>query len=63
MKRTRHTPESIICKLKMADQLIAQGKTGAEVCGVLEVAYPTYHRWRQLYCGLTVEEAKQLTQF
>lgn len=41
MKRTRHTPEQIIRKLKMADQLRAQGKTVADVCRVLEVAQPT----------------------
>jgi putative transposase len=46
MKRTRHTPEQIIRKLKTADQLIPQGKTVADVCRVLEVAQPTYHRWR-----------------
>ncbi len=31
MKRTRHTPDQIIRKLKTADQLIAQGKTVADV--------------------------------
>ena len=41
MKRTRHTPKQIIRKLKMADQLRAQGKTVADVCRVLEVAQPT----------------------
>ena len=41
MKRTRHIPEQIIRKLKMADQLRAQGKTVADVCRVLEVAQPT----------------------
>jgi hypothetical protein len=41
MKRTRHTPEQIIRKLKTADQLIAHGKTVADVCQVLEVAQPT----------------------
>jgi putative transposase len=44
MKRTRHTPEQIIRKLKTADQLIAQGKTVSDVCRVLEVAQPTYHQ-------------------
>jgi transposase-like protein len=62
MKRNRHTPEQIIRKLKAADQLIAQGKTVAEVCLILEVAQPTYHRWRQLYGGMKAEEAKRLTQ-
>jgi putative transposase len=62
MKRTRHTPEQIIRKLKTADQLIAQGKTVADVCRVLEVAQPTYQRWRQLYGGMKAEEGKRLTQ-
>jgi putative transposase len=62
MKRTRHTPEQIIRKLKSADQLIAQSKTVADVCRVLEVAQPTYHRLRQLYGGMKAEEAKRLTQ-
>jgi len=62
MKRTRHTPEQIIRKLKTADQLIAQGQTVAEACRVLEVSQPTYHRWRQLYCGMKAEEAKRLSQ-
>ena len=62
MKRTRHTAEQIIRKLKTAEQLIVQGKTVADVCRVLEVAQPTYHRWRQLYRGIKAEEAKRLTQ-
>jgi hypothetical protein len=28
----------------------------------LEVAQPTYHRWRQLYGGMEAEEDKRLTQ-
>ena len=38
MKRTHHKPEQIIRKLKTAEQLIAQGKSVAEVCRVLEVS-------------------------
>lgn len=37
MKRTGHTAEQIIRKLKTAEQLIAQGKTLVEVCLVIEV--------------------------
>jgi transposase-like protein len=62
MKRTRHTAEQIIRKLKTADQLIAQGQTVAEACRVLEVSQPTYQRWRQLYGGMKAEEAKRLSQ-
>ena len=62
MKRTRHTPEQIIRKLKTADQLLAQGQTVADACRVLEVSQPTYHRWRQLYGGMKAEEPKRLSQ-
>jgi putative transposase len=62
MKRTRHTPEQIIRKLKIADQLLAQGQTVAEACRVLEVSQTTCHRWRQLYGGMMAEEAKRLSQ-
>lgn len=48
MKRTRHTAEQIIRKLRTAEQLITQGKTVAEVCRVIEVMQLTYHRRRQL---------------
>jgi len=62
MKRTRHTPEQIIRKLKTAEQLLAQGMTIADVCRALEVAQPAYHHWRQLYGGMQAEEARRLTQ-
>lgn len=58
MKRIRHTPEQIIRKLKTAEQLIAQGKTFADVCRAIEVTQPTYHRWKQQYGRMQAEEAK-----
>ena len=61
MKRIRHTAEQIIRKLKTAEQLIAQGKTVADVCRAIKVTQPTYHSWKQRYGGMQAEEAKQLT--
>jgi len=61
-KRICHTPEQLIRKPKIAEQLLAQGKTVADVCRALEVAQLTYHRWRQLYGGMQVEQAKWLPQ-
>ena len=55
MKRTRHTAEQIIRKLKTAEQLLAQDKTVVEVCHVIEVTQPRYHRWRQQYGGMQAE--------
>jgi len=57
-----HSPEQIIRKLKTAEQLIAQGKTVADVCPVIEVAQPTSHRWRQQNGGMQAEEARRLTE-
>ena len=62
MTRTRHSAEQIIRKLKTTEQLIAQGKTVVEICRVIEVTQPTYHRWRQQYGGMQAEEARRLTQ-
>jgi len=62
MKGTRHTAEQIIRKLKTAKQLIAQFKTVVEVCRVIEVTQPTYHRWREPYEGMQAENAKRLTR-
>jgi hypothetical protein len=36
-KRISHTAEQIIRKLKAAEQMIAQGKTVADVCRAIEV--------------------------
>ena len=62
MKRARHTTDQIIHKLKTAEQLIAECRSVADVCRVIEVTQPTYHRWRQQYGGMQAEEARRLTQ-
>ncbi|NDC38584.1 MAG: transposase [Proteobacteria bacterium] len=62
MKPINYTPQQIIRKLKAAEQLIAQGKTIADVCRVIEVTQPTYRRWRQQYGGMQAEEVRRLTQ-
>ena len=45
MKRIRHTAEQIIRKLKTAEQLIAQGKTVADVCRAIEVTQLGFPRF------------------
>ncbi len=59
MKRIRHTAEQIIRKLITAEQLIAQGKTVADICRAIEVTQPIYDRWKQQYGGMQAEEAKR----
>ena len=60
MKRTRHSAEQIIGKLKDADAMLAAGRTLAQIVQTLGVSEPTYHRWRKDMGGMDGEEAKRL---
>jgi putative transposase len=60
MKRTRHSPEQIIRKLRDADVMLAAGRTIGEVCQALGISEPTFQRWRQQYGGMKAEEARRL---
>ncbi len=46
MKRTRHTPEQIVTKLREADAMLAAGRTVAQVVQMFGVSEQTYNRWR-----------------
>jgi putative transposase len=61
-RRKRHNPEQIVRLLRDADAMLAGGKTMGEVCQALEIAEPTFHRWRNQYGGMKAEEAKRLKQ-
>lgn len=43
MKRTRHTPEQIIGKLREAEAQLGDGVTIAEVSKALEISENTFH--------------------
>ncbi len=62
MKRTRHSPEQIIAKLREADALLATGATIGQVVQKLQIAEQTYHRWRNQYGGMKASEAKRLKE-
>jgi putative transposase len=62
MKRTRHTPEQIIRKLREADRLLAEGKAVAEITRELGISENTYHRWRNQYGGMKASDAKRLKE-
>ena len=59
-KRRRHTPEQIVRKLRDADAMLAAGKDLAAVLQALETSGATYHRWRNQYGGMKLEEARRL---
>ena len=52
MKRTRHSTEQIIEKLRQADVELGKGQKVPEICKALEITEQTYYRWRQKYGGM-----------
>jgi len=60
MKRTRHTPEQIVRKLREADAGLSAGLSIGQVCQQLGVSEATFHRWRNQYGGMKAEEMKRL---
>ena len=56
MKRTRHTPEQVIRKLRDGERMLAEGKGLSEVLRALEISAQTYHRWQKRYQGMRREE-------
>jgi transposase-like protein len=62
MKRTRHSAEQIITKLREADAMLAAGRSIAQVVQALGVSEQTFHRWRNQYGGMKADEAKRLKE-
>lgn len=62
MKRTRHTPEQIVTKLREADAMLAAGRSVAQVVQALGVSEATFNRWRSQYGGMKAEEARRLKE-
>ena len=62
MKRKRHSPEQIIAKLREAEAKKAAGLDGEQICRQLAISPATYHKWRNQYGGLKVDQMKQLKQ-
>jgi transposase-like protein len=60
MKRTRHTPEQIIRKLREADAELANGVSVPDICKTLGIAENTYYRWRNQFGGMKADEMKRL---
>jgi len=62
MKRTRHTPEQVIRKLREADRMLAEQMSITEVAKQLGVSENTYHRWRNQYGGMKADDVKRLKE-
>ena len=60
MKRTRHTPEQIVRKLREADRLLAENTPLAEVLRHLEISHQTFQRWRTQYGQMRPDDVVRL---
>ena len=60
MGRKRHTPEEIVAKLRQVDVLVAQGQTVDAAARSIGVTQTTYHRWRNEFGGLKLDQVKRL---
>ena len=49
MKKTRHTSEQIIGKLRQADVALGKGRIVPEICKELQITEQTYYRRHQSY--------------
>ena len=60
--RKRHSAEDIVRKLRRADELAAEGKTGVEIAAELGVSAATLYNWRRAYGGMDPDAAKELKE-
>src|ERR1044071_9382327 len=60
--RKRHSAEDIVRKLRRADELAAEGKTGEEIAAELGVSAATLYNWRRAYGGMDTDAAKELSR-
>ena len=62
MSRRRHTPEEIVAKLRQVDVLVSQGQTIDTAARSIGVTQTTYHRWRNEYGGLKLDQVRRLKE-
>jgi transposase-like protein len=60
--RKGFSPEQIIGKLREAEVLLSKGASVAEVCRRIGVTDVTFYRWRKLYGGMQIAEAKRMKE-
>jgi transposase-like protein len=56
----RRKPEQIVQFLHQVDEALGQGKKIEDICREHQISPATYHRWKQKYGGLNVQDAKRL---
>ena len=62
MGRKRPTTEQIIGHLREAEVLHVQGMKTGEICRRIGISEQTYYRWRKVYSGMKVDQARRLKE-
>ena len=62
MKRSRHTPEQAVRKVREGERMLGSGTDLTEVLRHLEIAESTWHRWRRAYGGMSPSYARRLKE-
>lgn len=60
MARKDYTPEQAIGMLREAEVWLSQGEKIGKICRGLRISEQSYYRWRRLYGGLKVDQARRL---
>jgi transposase-like protein len=60
MARKDYTPEQAIGMLREAEVGLSQGEKIGKICRGLGISEQSYYRWRRLYGGLKVDQARRL---
>jgi len=58
----RYKAEQIVNLLREIDVLTANGKAVAQACKQIGISEQTYYRWRKVYGGLKVDQARRFKQ-
>ena len=62
MPKKRYNAEEIIHNLREADVFLGQGRTVSQACKQIGVSDQTYYRWRKIYGGMKVDQARRLKE-
>ena len=62
MPKKRHSSEEIVTKLRQVDVMTSQGRSLAEAIRCIGVAEATYHRWRNEFGGLRLDQVRRLKE-
>jgi transposase-like protein len=58
----RYSTEQIIGLLREAEVLLSQGQKLGDICRRLGISEQSYYRWRKVYGGLKMDQARRLKE-